>query len=68
LRLRNQTDRRRRLSVTTYNELVLGVSREKSAPFIVTERDSDSGATFARNAYTTNLRIELFSRRCIRRR
>ena len=51
LRLRNRTDRRRRVSVTTYNELVLGVNREKSAPFIVTERDNDCGATFARNAY-----------------
>ncbi len=51
LRLHNRTDRRRRLSVTTYNELVLGVIREKSAPFIVTERDQESGATLARNAY-----------------
>jgi cyclic beta-1,2-glucan synthetase len=51
LRLRNQTDRRRRLSVTTYNELVLGVSHEKAAPFLVTERDKDSGAILARNTY-----------------
>ncbi|MDQ3013447.1 MAG: phosphorylase, partial [Acidobacteriota bacterium] len=51
LRLHNRTDRRRRLSVTTYNELVLGVIREKSAPFTVTERDGQSGAVFARNAY-----------------
>ncbi|MEO6725388.1 MAG: glucoamylase family protein [Blastocatellia bacterium] len=51
LRLQNRTDRRRRLSVTTYNELVLGVIREKSAPFIITERDGESGAVFARNAY-----------------
>jgi len=51
LRLSNGSDRRRRVSVTTYNELALGVIREKSAPFIITERDNDSGATFARNAY-----------------
>ncbi|MFN0086449.1 MAG: GH36-type glycosyl hydrolase domain-containing protein [Blastocatellia bacterium] len=51
LRLHNRTDRRRRLSVTTYNELVLGVIREKSAPFIVTERDHETGAIFARNSY-----------------
>ncbi|MBK9314496.1 MAG: hypothetical protein IPM55_09670 [Acidobacteria bacterium] len=51
LRLQNADDRRRRISVTTYNELVLGVTREKSAPFIVTELDQQSGATFARNAY-----------------
>lgn len=51
LRLRNTTERRRRISVTAYHELVLGVTRELSAPFIVTERDKDSGATFARNNY-----------------
>lgn len=51
LRLRNLSDRRRRVSVTAYNELVLGVQREQSAPFVVTARDKDSGATFARNAY-----------------
>ncbi|MFN0120788.1 MAG: GH36-type glycosyl hydrolase domain-containing protein [Blastocatellia bacterium] len=51
LRLRNTTDRRRRLSVTAYHELTLGVARAQSAPFIVTERDKASGATFARNTY-----------------
>lgn len=51
LRLRNTTERRRRLSVTVFQELVLGVTREQSAPFIVTERDRDSGAIFARNTY-----------------
>ncbi len=51
LRLHNRTGRRRRVSVTTYNELVLGITREKSAPFIVTERDKETGAVFARNAY-----------------
>ena len=51
LRLHNRTDRRRRLSVTTYNELVLGVTREKSSPFIVTGFDETSKAIFARNAY-----------------
>ncbi|MGA9993877.1 MAG: protein ndvB, partial [Pyrinomonadaceae bacterium] len=50
LRLRNRSERRRRLSVTSYNELVLGVSREKSAPFIITELDQ-TGAIFARNPY-----------------
>lgn len=51
LRLRNTTERRRRLSVTAYHELVLGVRRDQSAPFIVTERDEGSGAIFARNTY-----------------
>lgn len=51
LRLQNNSTRRRRLSVTSYNELVLGVTREKSAPFVVTERDAISGALFSRNTY-----------------
>ncbi|PYS94298.1 MAG: hypothetical protein DMF64_01530 [Acidobacteria bacterium] len=51
LRLRNRTDRRRRLSVTNYNELVLGVERSKSTPYVITEIDAESGAIFARNPY-----------------
>ena len=51
LRLRNRTDRRRRLSVTSYNELVLGVERGASAPYIITEIDAETGAIFARNPY-----------------
>jgi cyclic beta-1,2-glucan synthetase len=51
LRLRNQTDRKRRLSVTSYNELVLGVGRSTSAPFIITEVDEQTGTIFARNPY-----------------
>ncbi|HUQ34570.1 MAG TPA: protein ndvB, partial [Pyrinomonadaceae bacterium] len=51
LRLRNQTDRKRRLSVTSYNELVLGVQRSGSAPFITTEVDEKTGTIYARNSY-----------------
>jgi cyclic beta-1,2-glucan synthetase len=51
LRLRNQTSRRRRISVTNYNELVLGVHRSVSAPFIITEIDKETGAITARNPY-----------------
>jgi cyclic beta-1,2-glucan synthetase len=51
LRLRNTTDRRRRLSVTNYNELTLGVSRGASASHVITEIDAESGAIFARNPY-----------------
>ena len=51
LRLRNRTDETRRLSVTSYSELVLGVERGASAPFIITEFDQESGAIFARNPY-----------------
>ncbi len=50
LRLRNLTDRRRVLSITFYNELVLGVMRSTSAPYIVTEIDK-SGAVLAHNPY-----------------
>jgi cyclic beta-1,2-glucan synthetase len=51
LRLRNRTDESRRLSVTSYSEMVLGVERGASAPFCITEFDKESGAIFARNPY-----------------
>ena len=51
LKLRNTTNRRRRLSVTAYVEWVLGVSRASSAPFVSTEIDPRSGALFARNPW-----------------
>jgi cyclic beta-1,2-glucan synthetase len=50
LRLRNRTDRRRVLSVTDYNELVMGVLRSGSAPYIITEID-EQGTIFARNPF-----------------
>jgi cyclic beta-1,2-glucan synthetase len=52
LRLANNGDRERRLSVTSYCELVLGENREKSAPFILTDIDPESGAVVARNCYS----------------
>ncbi|MGI9035854.1 MAG: GH36-type glycosyl hydrolase domain-containing protein [Pyrinomonadaceae bacterium] len=51
LRLRNNTNRVRKISVTSYNELALGTSREKSAPQIITEADPINGDIFARNPY-----------------
>ncbi len=51
LRLRNRTPRKRRLTVTLYNELVLGVLRPMSAPYIITEIDAKSSAIFARNPF-----------------
>ena len=51
LRLRNRTDRQRRLSITSYQDLVLGVSRETSANHIVTDLEQNEGAIFARNSY-----------------
>lgn len=51
LKLRNTTNRRRRLSVTAYVEWVLGAARSSSAPFVSTEIDRESGALFARNQW-----------------
>jgi cyclic beta-1,2-glucan synthetase len=51
LRLHNRTTRKRRLSVTSYHELVLGTQRSASAPFIITEVDQTTGAILARNPY-----------------
>ncbi|HSK64050.1 MAG TPA: glucoamylase family protein, partial [Pyrinomonadaceae bacterium] len=51
LRLRNRTGRKRRLSITNYNELVMGVARASSAPYIITEIDAPAATIFARNPY-----------------
>jgi cellobiose phosphorylase len=51
IRLRNDSDSLRRLSVTGYVEWVLGDMRDKTAMHVVTEVDNSSGALFARNAY-----------------
>ena len=51
LRLRNRTGVKRKLSVTNYNELVLGFDRGRTAPFIVTEVDLENGSILARNRY-----------------
>ncbi|HET9478817.1 MAG TPA: glucoamylase family protein, partial [Pyrinomonadaceae bacterium] len=51
LRLRNRTGRKRRLSITNYNELVMGVARSSSAPYIITEIDEPAASIFARNPY-----------------
>ena len=54
LRLRNQSGRARRLSVTGYVEWVLGLSRGATAPFVLTEMDADTGAMFARNPWAAD--------------
>lgn len=51
LTLENASGRSRRLSVTAYVEWVLGSSRSDSAPYLITEIDSETGALFARNAW-----------------
>jgi cyclic beta-1,2-glucan synthetase len=51
LRLRNRSDKRRRLTITSYSELVLGVNRESSATQVVTDMEEQENAIFARNSY-----------------
>jgi cyclic beta-1,2-glucan synthetase len=53
LTIENHSGRSRRLSVTAYVEWVLGVSRSGSAPFVVTEIDTATGAMLARNAWNS---------------
>ncbi len=51
LRLRNRTDRKRKLTITIYNELVLGVSRTTSAPYVITSIDAAASTIFAQNPF-----------------
>ena len=51
LTLRNDGDRPRRLSVTYYVEWVLGTARENAPLQVVCERDPESDAILARNAW-----------------
>src|SRR5262249_39815658 len=51
LRLRNVGKRQRKLTAIYYAELVLGTVRENAAMQVVTERDAETGAVLARNAW-----------------
>lgn len=51
LTIANPSPRTRRVSVTGYLEWVLGVTRESSAPFVITECDPATKAMFAHNAW-----------------
>jgi len=51
LRLHNRSAGTRRLSITGYVQWALGPNGAVTAPFVVTERDSATGALFARNAW-----------------
>jgi cyclic beta-1,2-glucan synthetase len=53
LKIRNDSQRRRRLSVTAYIEWVLGTARGASAPFVITQIDPQTGAMFATNSWST---------------
>lgn len=51
LRLRNETETRRVLSITYYAEWIMGVQRQKNAPYIVTEWEPTTQTLLANNAY-----------------
>ena len=53
-KLKNNSESRRRLSVTGYWEWVLGELRGKNAMHIITEIDQQTGALLARNPYNTD--------------
>jgi len=63
LKIRNNTGRVRRLSVTGYVEWVLGDLRPKCAMHVVTEMDPAGGVIFARNPYNTEFagRVAFFA-------
>lgn len=56
LSLTNRTEEKRRLSVTYYADWVLGVRREATSPFIVTEWDERASMLYARNTYQESFR------------
>lgn len=51
LHLQNRTAETQHLSLTFYVAWVLGVFRERMAPYIITERDPATGVLLARNPY-----------------
>lgn len=53
IKFRNVSGRARRLSVTSYFELVLGERQAQNAPHVNTEIDTKTGAMLARNAYNS---------------
>lgn len=52
LTLRNQSNRPRRLTVTFFVDLILGITREESGPHLVTSYQSDTGAVLARQKWS----------------
>jgi cyclic beta-1,2-glucan synthetase len=52
LTLTNRSMRPRRITLLAYNEWSLAAPKPNVAPLVVTERDAESGAIFARNVYT----------------
>lgn len=58
IKIRNDSDRSRNLSVTGYVEWVLGDLRSKTGMHVTTETDSVTGAVFARNRYHSEFHRE----------
>ena len=54
LKVKNVSDRPRRLSATFYAEWVLGVHRDQAPLEVVCTLDSETGALFARNAWAND--------------
>lgn len=53
LTLRNLSNKPRQLTVTSFNEWVLGIGRGASGPYILSEIDSATGALLAKNPWST---------------
>ncbi len=51
LRIRNRSNQRRRLTVTSYTEWVLGTQKEETQIHIITDWDPESNSIFAVNRY-----------------
>ncbi len=51
LKLKNLSGRKRKISITSYTEWVLGNRREKTSPFLVCDVDDITHALFARNPH-----------------
>ncbi len=64
LRLKNATGRRRRLSATFHADLVLGTERARSAPFLVSEIDSVTGAIFVTNSFSSDFKDRIAFAMC----
>lgn len=53
LKIKNNTERERKLSVTAYFEIILGDLKSKTNLHILSERDRESGALLFRNKYNS---------------
>jgi cyclic beta-1,2-glucan synthetase len=51
LKIKNLTSRKRKLTIVSYTEWVLGTRREKTSPYLFCKADKESGAIFAKNPH-----------------